>query len=203
MLLSEIQISEMTDAMLERLVFDGIDCKDTPYCEAALVLGTFNPNDDRTPEAVIQYKSGACGKLIMSGGVEWETEYGMLSEAEYMKRYALEQGVPEADIILDNLARTTIENMIGGTLAINRAMGYVSEVKSILIVTSLFHMKRSMLLAEALLPRCMKIYPCAARDSLITRENWCDSELGRQRITAEAGFIQAMVLHGLTPDIEI
>lgn len=203
MRISEVDIKNLSDETLENLIFNGICCENIPHCEAALVLGTSDPNTDRTPEAVLQYKNGVCDRLIFSGGVEWDTEYGRLSEAEYMQRFALENGVRDDDIILDNLAQTTIENMIGGTLAINRAFGYVSNVKNLLIITSIFHMRRSMLLAEALIPRCIKCYPCVARDSIVTKENWRDSELGRRRVLAETGFIKAMVVNGLCPDIEL
>ncbi len=203
MRISEADISLLTDDILEKLIFDGIYCESVPHCEAALVLGTSDPNVDRTPEAVFQYKNGACDKLIFSGGVEWDTEYGRISEAEYMRKYALENGVADSDIVLDNLAETTIENMIGGTLAINRSFEYVSDVKNLLIVTSKFHMKRSMLLANALLPRCVKSYPCPARNSVVTIENWRESKLGRRRVLAETGFIKAMVVNGLCDDIEL
>ncbi len=203
MRISEADIIKLSDDILEKLIFDGIDCDSIPHCEAALVLGTSDPNVDRTPEAVKQYKNGNCDRLIFSGGVEWDTEYGRISEAEYMRRYALENGVADSDIVLDNLAETTIENMIGGTLAINRSFGYVSSVKDLLIITSLFHMRRSMLLAKALLPRCVRCYPCPASGSVITRENWRDTEFGRRRILAEAGFIKAMVVNGLCDDIEL
>ncbi len=203
MLISEADLNTLSDDIMERLIFENIYCDKIPHCEAALVLGTYDPNTDRTPEAVRQYKNGVCDRLVFSGGVEWDTEYGRVTEAEYMRRYALENGVPDSDIILDTIPTSTIENMIGGTLAINRAFGYVSDVKNILIVTSKFHIKRSMLLAEALLPRCIHAYPCPAEKSVITRDNWRDSAYGRRRITTETRFLKAMAVNGLCDDIEL
>lgn len=202
MKLSQTDISTLSDDMLEHLIFDLPEVNDSTYCEAALVLGTSDPNVDRTPEAVRCYKAGLCGKLVFSGGVLWDTEYGKVSEAEYMRRFALEQGVPDEDIVLDELARTTIENMIGGTLSMHRAFTYVSEVKNVLLITSLYHMRRSLLIAEAILPRSMRIHIRPAH-GIVSRENWRDTELGRRRVTAEAGYIKAMALHGLVPDIDI
>lgn len=202
MLLSKADINALDDDMLERLIFPTEPETVIPHCQAALVLGTNIPNVDRTPEAVKQYKNGTCDKLVFSGGVFWDTEYGRVTEAEYMRRYALENGVDDKDIILDEIARTTIENMLSGALAINRGFDYVSDVKNLLLITSSYHMRRSMLLAEALLPRNMKIYPCHAY-GVTDVTNWRDSDIGRRRVKSEAGYIKAMVVHGLCEDIEL
>ncbi|MBE6678317.1 MAG: YdcF family protein [Ruminococcaceae bacterium] len=202
MKITEVDVKTLPDDILERLIFEYGGEPTPPLCQAALVLGTSNPNVDRTPEAVRCYKEGLCKKLVFSGGVYWDTEYGRVTEAEYMRRFALEQGVPDEDIILDELARTTIENMIGGTLAMHRAFDYISEVKDMLLITSLYHMRRSLLIAESVLPRTIRIYPHAAH-GIVSREDWRSTELGRRRITAEAGYIKAMAAHGLCPDIEL
>lgn len=202
MYLSKINLSEADDDLLQRIVFPDKLPSDFWHCQAALVLGTSNPNVDRTPEAVKQYKNGACDKLLFSGGVLWDTEYGRITEAEYMQRFAIEQGVPCSDTLLDNMARTTIENMLCGALALNRAFGYISEVKDLLLITSLYHIKRSSLLANALMPRKMRIHPCPAQ-GLINESNWKTSSASRKRIYSEATFIQEMIRNGLTDDIDI
>lgn len=200
MKLTEVDVKTLSDDVLERLIFDIPTEDKIPYCQVALVLGTDKPNIDRTPEAVKCYKEGLCGKLVFSGGVFWDTEYGRVTEAEYMRRYALEQGVPDEDIILDEVARTTIENVLCGTLSIHRAFGYISEVKDLLLITSLYHMRRSLLIAEALLPRHIKVHVSSAH-GLTEREDWKNTEVGRRRVASEAGYIKAMAQHGLIPDI--
>lgn len=202
MFLSKLDTKTAPDDVLESLIFPKDAETEFPYCEAALVLGTSRPNIDRTPEAVKQYKAGKCGKLVMSGGVYWDTEYGRLTEAEYMRRYAVENGVPDGDIILDNLAQTTIENVLCGNIAIHRAFGYISRVKRLLLITSLYHMRRSMLIAKSLLPRNMEVYACPAY-GIIDAGNWRDSEKGRSRVISEAGYIKAMIENGMTEDIKL
>lgn len=202
MKISQVDVKALSDEVLEKLIFD-LPLEDSvPHCQCALVLGTNTPNIDRTPEAVLRYKNMECDKLVFSGGVYWDTEYGRVTEAEYMRLYALEQGVKDEDIILDNLARTTIENMICGTLAMHRAFDYVSEVKDVLLITSLYHMRRSLLIAENILPRSMRIHICPAY-GLVDKDNWCNTELGRRRVLAEVGYIKATAVHGLVPDFEI
>ena len=201
MKISEAEICELEENELESLVFGYKEAENIPHCEAALVLGTDKANLDRTPAAVECYKKGMCDKLIFSGGVEWETEDGKLSEAKAMKKYAVEHGVNEDDIILDELAQTTIENMICGALAIQREYEYVSEVKNLLLVTSEYHMRRSLLLADALLPRCIKVYPVAAK-GYIDRSNWRDTPESARKVAMEALFMQAQIENGLTEDGE-
>lgn len=202
MYLSELDLDRADDDALESLVFSHLRAEKAPYCQAALVLGCKTPNDYRTPEAVRQYKSGNCGKLVMSGGVYWDTKYGRLTEAESMRRCALEQGVPDDDIVTDNLATTTIENMICGMLAMNRAFGCISAVKDLMLVTSLYHMRRSLLIADALIPKIIRVHPCPAAGP-IDAKNWKDEPSGRRRVRAEAGYIKAMAVGGMIDDIRL
>lgn len=202
MYLSKINLTEADDDLLQRIVFPDKLPSDFVHCQAALVLGTSNPNADRTPEAVKQYKNGVCDKLLLSGGVFWDTEYGCITEAEYMQRFAIEHDVPQSDTLLDNMARTTIENMLCGALALNRAFGYISDVKDLLLITSLYHIKRSTLLANALMPRKMRIHPCPAT-GLINESNWKATNASRKRIFSEATYMQEMIRNGLADDINI
>ena len=199
--LSETNVDEMSLDMLHALIFP--DKKDIviPRCDAALVLGTSDPNAIRTPKGVECYKNGMCGKLAFSGGVYWNTEYGRMTEAECMQRYALDHGVPESDTILDNMARTTIENMICGVVALHRAFHYISEVKDLIIVTSEYHMRRSMLAAEATMPRFMRLYAVPAKGT-VCAEKWRETESRIECVRDEARYIKAMVVHGMIPDIE-
>ena len=203
MFLSKLDIATADLKILEDIIFpDSAVEEPLPFCQAALVLGTSHPNIDRTPEAVKQYKNGKCGKLVMSGGVYWDTEYGRLTEAEYMQRFAIDNGVPEKDIVLDNMARTTIENMLCGAIAIHREFNYISEVKDLMLITSLYHMRRSLLIADALMPKKMRIHPCPSY-GIIDKSNWKESESGINRVKAEVGYIKAMIVNDLVDDIEI
>lgn len=199
---SELRPDALDDGLIEEIIFGGISCENPPHCDAALVLGTDRPEADRVPESVACYKSGLCGKIVYSGGVVHDTEYGPLCEAEYMKRCALKQGVPESDIILDALSRTTAENMLCSALAMGRSFGYLSQVKTLLLITSAYHMKRSLLLAEALLPRHMRVFPRPARLEH-WRGLWRSDDGARRRVTAELRYIQAMCANGLVPDFSL
>lgn len=199
--LSETNVDELPLEMIHKLIFPETGQVAIPHCQAALVLGTSDPNPVRTSKAVECYKNGMCDKLAMSGGVFWDTAYGHMTEAECMKRYAMDHGVLENDIILDNMARTTIENMLCGVIALHRSFEYISAVKDLIIVTSEYHMRRSMLAAEATMPRFMRLYAVPGKGN-ICAENWTGTERGIKCVRAEARYIRSMVVHGMIPDIE-
>ena len=73
--------------------------------------------------------------LVPTGGVRHPTEFGEITEAEYMARRLREAGVPDEAILLENEARTTIENMIYGMLALER-YGKQGRPFSAYVVTS-------------------------------------------------------------------
>ena len=128
--------------------------------DIALLLGT-RPcwSKARALAAAQLYLDGRVKYIVPSGGVEWEVGGEMLSEAKYMERILLSKGVPQDAILLENEATTTKENMIYGTLQINRKTRFA--MKDIMIVTSINHMKRSLALAKTFLPRMARIsyYP--------------------------------------------
>ena len=64
---------------------------------------------ERLDKAVFVYrKDPSPTKLIPSGGKGSDEK---ISEAEAMKRYLLEQGIPESDIIMEDKSATTLENL--------------------------------------------------------------------------------------------
>jgi len=123
----------------------------------ALLLGS-RPcwSGPRAYAAAKLYREGRVKYIVPSGGVEWDTDGEMLSEANYMKRILMAEGVPEEAIIMENEATTTKENMIYGVLQINRKTKFYG-MKKVMIVSSINHMRRSLALAKAFLPRFVEI----------------------------------------------
>ncbi len=106
----------------------------------AIVLGARvrngEPSDmlyDRVITSVELYKAGKAKKLLMSGGGD---------EPEVMKRLAVELGVPEADIVLDDRGLRTYDSCL-------RAKQDFGVTRSI-IVTQDFHLARSIYLCQNL-----------------------------------------------------
>lgn len=110
-----------------------------------IVLGADLVNNNVTPilarridEAITHYQMNPSSKLIMSGG---KGDHDRLSESEAMKNYAIEQGVPETDIILENQATDTIDNVIFSKKLMEKEAHFA-------LVTSDYHIFRATLIAK-------------------------------------------------------
>ena len=93
---------------------------------------------DRVITGVELYKKGLAEKIIMSGDSENE-DY---DETGAMKRFAMELGVPEEDIICDRYGLSTYDSVW-------RAKN-VYGMKTLLLVTQEYHLYRALYICEKL-----------------------------------------------------
>ena len=202
-----MKLSEMSKEYVASMPFEkkveficGGIIDDGKSAPVALLLGG-NPNNavPRALAAAELYRSGRVSYIVPSGGVKWDFFGEQVSEANYMKRVLIENGVPEEAIILENEARTTKENMIYGTLQINRKLHF-KKVDHVIIVTSRSHMKRSIALAKAFLPRKVTVsaYP-ANHEAIIAGM----PESSGAWIAKELDLIKGLVDSGVVEDMEI
>lgn len=89
----------------------------------------------RTKEAIRLYKEGWSNRLIFSGAA---ADKDSPSNAEVMKQIATQDGVPLADISIEEFSANTAENA-ENTAEIARAM----DLKRVLLVTSAYHQRRA------------------------------------------------------------
>lgn len=202
-----MKLSELTREEIAAIPFEkkvkficGSIVDDGMSAPVAILLGG-NPNNAR-PRALAAaelYRSGRVEYILPSGGVEWEVEGETVSEANYMKRILIENGVPEDAVVLENEARTTKENMIYATLQINRKFHW-DKVDHVIIVTSRSHMKRSIALAKAFLPRKLTVSAYPANHEAVVA-GMPESE--GKWIAKELDLIKRLVDSGLVEDMEI
>lgn len=168
----------------------------------ALLLGG-NPNNarNRALAAAELYRAGRVPYIIPSGGVKWDIDGEMISESHFMKRILMENGVPEEAIILENQATTTVENMIFGTLQIYRKLKF-KNAPHVIIVTSEAHMKRSMALAKAIMPRALTFSAYPAFHNAPTDE-WFESEANLKALDTEVRLLKDLADSGFIEDMEI
>lgn len=168
----------------------------------ALLLGG-NPNNarNRALAAAELYRAGRVPYIIPSGGVKWDIDGEMISESHFMKRILMENGVPEEAIILENQATTTVENMIFGTLQIYRKLKF-KNAPHVIIVTSEAHMKRSMALAKAIMPRALTFSAYPAFHNAPTDE-WFESETNLKAIDTEVRLLKDLADSGFIEDFEV
>lgn len=175
---------------------------DGETADVAILLGSRPARAiERASAAAELYRAGRVKHVVASGGVKWEHDGEELSEAELMKRVMIAKGVPEEAIILDNEARTTVENMICSTLVINRTVK-ISKTDSVIIVTSQSHMRRSLALAKALLPRKFKIsgYPSYPDK---TKEEWLSDENNCKILDSCITLLKSLVDNRVVEDVDI
>lgn len=89
-----------------------------------------------------QKKTGKPPKLIMSGG---QGEDEPMAEAEAMKNYAVEKGIPETHIIVEDKSRNTLENMRFS----KQKIPYADKLKRTIYSTSNYHLLRAGMYAKA------------------------------------------------------
>ena len=168
----------------------------------ALLLGG-NPNNarNRALAAADLYLAGRVPYIIPSGGVKWDIDGEEISESHFMKRILMEKGVPEEAIILENQATTTVENMIFGTLQIYRKLKF-KNAPQVIIVTSEAHMKRSMALAKAIMPRALTFSAYPAFHNAPTDE-WFESEANLKALDTEVRLLKDLADSGFIENIEI
>lgn len=125
-----------------------------------------------------------------------------MAEADNMHKKALELGIPETNIILEKSSQNTIENILFSLIELQRSM-WLNKIKSILLVTTTYHMRRSLHIAKYLYPSHISVYPCPADDTTTKRDNWMNTTEGIDRVNREALNIVRCVNNGVIPDFEI
>ena len=140
----------------------GTPINKTGHYDVAIVLGgmTDYNNDlqelsirrggDRIWQAITLYKTGHVKKLLISGDHGNLIDRG-LHEAKQLKALLIRWGIPKEDILTDIKSRNTHENAVESKKTLQKVY---PEAKSILLVTSGRHMRRSMGCFEAVGLKC-------------------------------------------------
>ena len=201
MFVSSIKEEDLTFEVVDRLLFKGLE--DTgENADCIIVLGSIKAAKYRVPVAVEAYKAGRASKLMLCGGKLRDFPDGKYSEAEHMRQAALALGVAEEDIVLENSSQNTVENILFALIELQRSF-YLNHVHGVLLVTTAYHMRRSLAIARYLFPDHIEIIPCPANDNNTRRDNWMNTPVGVERVKSEAMKIVSYVMGGIIPDFEI
>ena len=201
MFISSIKEGGLSVELVDRLLFQGIE--DTgENVDCILVLGSVKAAQYRVPAAVRAYKVGRTSKMMLCGGKLRDFSDGRYSEAEHMRQTALALGVVEEDIILENRSQNTVENILFAMIELQRSV-WLNNVHSVLLVTTAYHMRRSLAIARYLLPAHITVIPCPANDNNTRQDNWMNTQVGTDRAKKEAMKIIDSVINGIIPDFEI
>jgi uncharacterized SAM-binding protein YcdF (DUF218 family) len=122
----------------------------SPY-DAGIVLGgllridrklnrlQFEHRNDRLMQAVILYKKGIIRKIFFTSG-SGSLEYPEMKEAPLAKRFLLDIGIPETDIIIESESNNTYENAVFSKPLLDSNF----TGRKFLLITSASHMRRSL-----------------------------------------------------------
>lgn len=115
--------------------------------DAAIVLGAAVWGKEVSPvfrerinHAIDLYRSGKVRKLIFTGGQGNRRE---LTEAAAARAYAIKNGVPADDILIEDRSHTTYENVINA-----KQLADANGLRKVLIVSDPLHMKRAVTMAR-------------------------------------------------------
>lgn len=201
MLVSKIKEDDLTVELVDKLLFQGLE--DTgEHADCIIVLGSIKAAQYRVPVAAEAYKAGRASKLVLCGGKLREYPTGSYSEAEHMRQAALELGIPEEDIILENSSQHTVENIRFALAELQQVFG-ADNLHKVLLVTTAYHMRRSLAIAQQFFPAHITVIPCPANDNNTRRDNWMHTSVGIKRAKDEAAKIISYVNHRIIPDFEI
>ena len=201
MWVSKITKEDLTNDMIDRLLFEGLNDNGASV-DCIIVLGSTKAAKYRVPAAAKAFFSGRSEKIMLCGGKTKDFSGESMAEADNMYKKALELGVPETNIIIEKSSQNTIENILCSLLELQRSM-WLNKVKSVLLVTTTYHMRRSLHIAKYLFPSHISVYPCPADDTTTKRDNWMNSPEGINRVKKEALNIVRCVNNGVIPDFEI
>jgi uncharacterized SAM-binding protein YcdF (DUF218 family) len=98
----------------------------------------FQNNTDRIIQAIDLYKSKTVKKLLLSSG-SGSVKFRNMLEAVLLKKYLINIGIPQEDIIVDSTSDNTYQNAVNSAIILKRDF----PKGNYLLITSAFHMKRS------------------------------------------------------------
>jgi uncharacterized SAM-binding protein YcdF (DUF218 family) len=129
-----------------RIYLYGNNSVDT-NADAAVVLGAAVWSNSVSPvfrerinHAIELYRRGKVRKLIFTGGQGNPNEP---SEADAARTYAVANGIPAQDILVEQKSHTTYENLVNA-----KQLADANSLKTVLLVSDPMHMRRAMTMAN-------------------------------------------------------
>lgn len=200
-----MMVSQLNEHLLNIDIVDRILFADLEYnnqcADCIMILGSLKATKYRVPVGVSLYKEGRSSKILLSGGKP-RPEFNNIKECYLMQDEAIKLGIPKSDIIVEDTSLTTKENIICSLLPLDRYFK-LSNIKSIILVTTAYHMRRSILMAKTYSPNWINFIPCPASDTHTRRNNWYKSEKGFYNAKNEVLKIISYINEGSIPDFEI
>ena len=151
----------------------------TDNCDVIVVLGggldvqgqLIPRNFSRLDTAVELFKLGVARHIIVSGGWSFLTQKPSVTEAEQMRHYAVEKGVPDASMHTEDQSHETLGQALLTKTRFLEPYGW----SSLALVTSKSHMPRSVRIFKHVLGENYRIHPVSAPEKPGTFEKVWES----------------------------
>jgi hypothetical protein len=170
----------MTEREIEQLVF----VREEPVAaDLAIVFGAACEQEMRcrTLRGVALRQQGHTTRLLVTGG-------GVLAqmrpEAQRMAEVARELGVPKSDVLVEDQSANTFQN-VRFSLELLESRGLLHELRTALLVSSEWHMRRVLLTTRKYFPAGLKLVCCPTLEGC-NRDNWMRSSECRATVEQEA-----------------
>lgn len=204
MKLSKINDQNLNDKDIANIVYSNIKDNGKPS-KYGLVFGNSMLIKERVAKAVELYNNKRIQKVIFMGGINGVSNQNnsIIPEADKMKEIAIEAGINENDIILDNTSNNTFENIDN---AMSLLKNEIDTIKNITVITSEFHLKRCYAIIKKKYPN-INITLVVAKDGFSDSDNWFLSDSswnsGRSLATYETHLLIKYARENKIEDLEI
>ena len=199
----DIFTSKTTPEDVEKIVFSGDNLsKNQAHNNVAVLLGGPGMIPYRADKGIWLYEEKKVEKVLVSGGIGYLNTDRTTPEAFKMRDYLLSQGIPDKDILVEPFSRSTIENM-ANSLAILEGLLYNLNETELTVVTSDFHLRRSMGLLINALGNSTNVYGAGSKDGVTDIDSWQNTFAGRKQIMQEALLLIKYAKEHRIPDMEI
>lgn len=187
----------MNDADIEKISRCFFPPDHRTPADVAIVFGMNMP---RRPvdRAVELFRAGTVRRLLFTGG--YNERLGAV-EAHEMARLAQQAGVPAAAILIEDRALNTEQNIDYSWQLLQQQFGS-NGIRSIMLLTIHYHIRRACLAARACLPAELAIRWTCYTSLHYTAHNWFDVERGRRDVMAEIEKIERYYGVKLAPLLE-
>ena len=166
MKLSTLDRSTINESIVEDILFS-IPMDDFQKGDLILVFGTSVFLEERMDKAIELYFQNRAPRMLLSGG---RGNGSTIEESVLMKKYALERGVLEKDILIETDSNNTTENVLSSLLVLQK-VGLLQDIRQVLVVTSIYHIKRCMLTLSRYMPDWISYSYCPAGSISLQKKN--------------------------------
>jgi uncharacterized SAM-binding protein YcdF (DUF218 family) len=160
--------------------------RDPPTRTDVAIVFAGDPGFERTTHAARLFRDGLTASLFVSGG-----EAGPGDNAHSLKRHAIELGVPEDKILLEDRSSSTWETLLFGKPLLEQ-----HRIESVTLVTSPYHQRRAYLVTRRVLGQEMKIVNSPAEPSFWKPKGWWRRWRSIQIVLVEYGKLAYYFFRG-------